>query len=153
MFDTPHIDIVMSRLSVADAPDLFGQLSDTSYIYTHYPKQYLIEKFCAPDKALKASITDGVALCDFQSPNIHERVILLATLDRPLRSNEISHEPFDIICLLLSPETNGPVHLRTLSRLSRLLLNQTLCAKIRECNDPETIRMLFENPEGWLLAA
>lgn len=59
----------------------------------------------------------------------------------------------DIFCLLFYPESENTHYLRRLSRLTRLLRNADLCAKIRETNDVDTIRSLTHSPEGWMMAA
>jgi PTS system nitrogen regulatory IIA component len=54
---------------------------------------------------------------------------------------------------LLSPERDGPLHLRRLSSLSRLFKCDALVTKIKDAKDETTIRSLLIDPQGWMLAA
>jgi len=78
---------------------------------------------------------------------------MLMTIDKPSNHETPDGSPVDLYCLLISPLSDGPIHLRRLSRLSRLMKNETLHKRIRETQDSDVIRSLLLDPEGWLMAA
>ena len=100
-----------------------------------------------------SGIGGGIAIPHAKLNCIQQRVITLMTLDTPVDFDALDGAPVDMVCFLASPESHGPVHLSTLSRISRLLNNAELCSKIRGTRDKEAVAELFANPEGWLIAA
>jgi len=47
---------------------------------------------------------------------------------------------------LLSPEADGPLHLRRLSRLTRLMQDETFQQTLRNINDNEALKGQFRYP-------
>ena len=100
-----------------------------------------------------SGMSHGVAIPHMKMPGLPAPFIALATLDRPVEFNALDGMPVDIVCMVLSPISSGPLHLRELSRVSRLFNNAELCDKLRDTNDSNVMARLFTNPEGWLVAA
>jgi PTS system nitrogen regulatory IIA component len=51
-----------------------------------------------------------------------------------------------LIFLLLAPESAGADHLKALARISRLLRDDAICAKLRGADDPEALFALLTVP-------
>jgi PTS system nitrogen regulatory IIA component len=80
--------------------------------------------------------------------------MMLATLAREIDDfKSADDQPVNLVAFILSPETDGPLHLRRLSRTSRMLKNETLRKRLQEAKDELAIRSLLIDPEGWVLAA
>jgi mannitol/fructose-specific phosphotransferase system IIA component (Ntr-type) len=101
----------------------------------------------------RSGIGGGVCVAALKVPMIKKSVSVLAKLRGGHGITGPDGVPIDLICLLLYPASEGPHYLRRLSRLTRMLCNRDLCAKIKETQDSETIRSLTHSPEGWMLAA
>lgn len=71
---------------------------------------------------------------------------VFARLDTPVDFDAIDDEPVDLIFLLLAPESAGADHLKALARVSRLLRDQTVCAKLRGSEDASAIYALLTEP-------
>lgn len=99
------------------------------------------------------SLGEGVVIPHLKVPGIHKRFVALATLRDGINLKSIDDIPVDIIAVFISPVSDGNIHLRGLSRLSRLLKNKMLQQKLREARDGDTLKTLFSDPEGWLMAA
>ncbi|MBF0625337.1 MAG: PTS sugar transporter subunit IIA [Magnetococcales bacterium] len=94
-------------------------------------------------------IGNGVAiphgrLSDLQTP--------LAALGRSrsgIQFNSLDGQPVHLLVVLLSPPQAGPVHLRALSRISRLLRSPTTRIRLMEASNRETLYQvtLEEDPE------
>lgn len=96
---------------------------------------------------------NGVAIPHLKLPTLPAPFLALATLDSAVDFNALDGKPVDIVCVVLSPAGNGPLHLRELSRVSRLFNNKELRDKIRDARDSDIMARLFTDPEGWLVAA
>ena len=55
--------------------------------------------------------------------------------------------------MVMSPMKDGPLHLRRLARISRLLRNHTLCNQLRQAGDAKEMMDIIMEPESWTLAA
>lgn len=118
---------------------------------------------CAPDVLAElmmqkemhegSGIGEGIALPDLQLDHLHQPYTVLAVLDKGLDFNAADRRPVDIVCVVVSPAKDGPLHLRRLARVTRFLQNDDLCAKIREAKDTDVIRALLMAPDGMMLAA
>lgn len=100
-----------------------------------------------------SGIGNGVAIPHLKLPGIAAPFVALVTLENPVEFDTPDGRPVDVVCLVLSPANNGPLHLRELSRVSRLFNNAELCSKIRDTRDSDIMARLFTDPEGWLIAA
>lgn len=105
------------------------------------------------EKHAGSGIGGGVAIPHIQVRGPKKGMAILATLNSQIDFNAIDEEPVDLVCLVISPERDGPIHLRRLARVSRLLKCENLRRKLVEADDVETIRSLLIDPEGWLMAA
>ncbi|MFN3700641.1 MAG: PTS sugar transporter subunit IIA [Alphaproteobacteria bacterium] len=99
-------------------------------------------------------VENGVAIIPLQLRNTaFDAQTLLVRLTKPLSLDGQDQNKFDLACFVISPQKDGPLHLRRLSRLVRIFQQIDLIEKIRDTDDAETIRALIHNPEGWMLAA
>jgi PTS system nitrogen regulatory IIA component len=73
-------------------------------------------------------------------PRVHG---LFARLERPIDFDSIDGQPVDLIFMLLVPESAGAAHLRALARVSRLLRDERLCARLRGCDSASAILALL----------
>ena len=55
----------------------------------------------------------------------------------------VDDQPVDLLFLLLAPESAGADHLKALARVSRLLRDGSVCAKIRGADDSEALFALL----------
>ena len=57
----------------------------------------------------------------------------------------IDGKPIDLVFALLSPENSGADHLTALAHISRLIKDESLCAKLRKIDNPTEIFALLNN--------
>ena len=85
----------------------------------------------------------GIAVPHARLPGLDRLCAVFVRLDRPIDFEAVDERPVDLVFLLLSPETAGVEHLRTLSRVSRLLRDGEVCRKLRGTADPAALRSLL----------
>jgi PTS system nitrogen regulatory IIA component len=72
---------------------------------------------------------------------------LFARLEEPIDYESIDGQKVDLVFLLLAPEDAGADHLKALARVSRLLRDGEVCAKLRAASDVRTLyRLLTAEP-------
>lgn len=89
----------------------------------------------------------GTALPHGRFEGLDKVHALFAKPSAPLDFDAIDGKPVDLVFALLSPEGNGADHLTALARLSRILKDEALCAKLRQINKPVEIYALLNNQE------
>jgi len=147
------ISTILPNLKVDDKDTLFGALAREAAKISGGNGQNLQRYLKKQEEQYNSALGEHIAIPNLQVKNLSMPVTILANLDKGILYDAPDGLPVDLVCLVLSPERQGPIHLRRLSRLSRLLKTPELHAKIRETRDAETIRMLLRNPDGWMLAA
>ncbi len=71
---------------------------------------------------------------------------VFAQLEKPIDFDAVDDLPVDLVFVLLAPEDAGADHLRALARVSRILRDPGVCAKLRSCADESALyAVLTEN--------
>lgn len=94
------------------------------------------------DAALSA-IGDGVAVLHTALAGLERPYTLFARLPQAVDYNAPDGEFVDLLFVLLSPESDGPLHLQRLSRATRLLRDRHLCRSLRDADTEDTLRALL----------
>ncbi len=148
-----QFDLIVPGVKATSHKQALLTMAQESAEFLNIREKIMIDRITGKEELGNSAIGDGVALPHFKMRHIQSPFTMLMTLD-----NEIKHETpdgaaIDLYCLLISPLNDGPIHLRRLSRLSRLLKNETLHRRIRETQDRDIIQSLLMDPQGWLMAA
>lgn len=148
-----YFDVVLPRLKVVSYKQVLMEFSKHAEKHLGISAPRLFELLLEKENEASSGIGGGIAIPALQVRGPQQHFTMLITLERPVECDAVDNQPVDVACLVLSPENEGPYHLRRLSRVSRLLKNDTLHKKLHEAHDAEALRALLIDPEGWLLAA
>ena len=85
----------------------------------------------------------GTAVPHGRLPGLARPLAMFARLEKPIDFEAIDGQPVDLVFLLLTPSDAGANHLKALARLSRLLRNRAICAKLRGTDDADAIYALL----------
>ncbi|WP_375262594.1 PTS sugar transporter subunit IIA [Palleronia sp.] len=91
-------------------------------------------------------VGQGVALPHARLTTLEHVVGLFIRLERPLDYGSADRQPVDLIFGLFAPTDTGVEHLKAQARVSRMLRNPDLCAKLRANNDPPTLHAILTEP-------
>lgn len=114
-----------------------------------------------------SGVGDGVAILHFTSPTICRPFLGIARLEQPTEWESDDGRPIDILGVLLSPcaavrDTNEldidrGLHLRTLSRLTRFLLNEEVASALRHASSAQellkSVKTLTSQDNGHAVSA
>jgi len=81
----------------------------------------------------------GIAIPHGKLPGLDRIHGLFARLEQRIDYDAIDGEKVDLVFLLLAPEGAGADHLKALARVSRLLRDNSVCAKLRAAKDARTL--------------
>ena len=88
-------------------------------------------------------IGGGTAVPHGRLPGLTQPMGLFARLEKPLDFDAIDSQPVDLIFLLLTPSDAGANHLKALARISRLMRDRAMCAKLRGTESADAIYALL----------
>lgn len=148
-----HFDAVLPRIGAGSARQVLSILAHEAAKKTCVSASFLFWNLWENEHLEPSGIGDSVAVAQLQIAGPQKAIKILATLKHGVDFGACDGLPVDLACLVISPAGDGPLHLRRLSRVSRLLKNDILHKRLLEANDSDAIRSLLIDPEGWLLAA
>jgi PTS system nitrogen regulatory IIA component len=146
-------DMVLPQLKFVSAKQVLMEFSKHSAKALNISEQLLFAKLWEQEQSMSSATGDGVAIVHLKIIGPLQPFLILATLNRELDFQAHDGQPVNIVAFILSPEKDGPLHLRRLSRISRLLNHNMLKKRLLDAQDEFAMRALLIDPEGWMLAA
>ena len=148
-----NFDVVSPQLKIMSQLQLFMHMAEEAANHLGFSKDLLYQFLLEEERKSTSYVGDGVAIPDLKIQGIKRPFLILVTMAHGLEFNAADRLPVNLACLVLSPESDGPYHLRRLSRVSRFFKNDDLRKKLGDAEDEVTIRSLLINSEGWMMAA
>jgi PTS system nitrogen regulatory IIA component len=149
-----QFDLILPRLKLVSAKQVLMECAREAAKFTRVSESLLFAHLMAKENEHPSGIGEGVAIPHLQIRGPQNKCMVLATLAREIDDFKAADDqPVNIVAFILSPESDGPLHLRRLSRASRMLKNETLRKRLQDAQDELAIRSLLIDPEGWVLAA
>jgi mannitol/fructose-specific phosphotransferase system IIA component (Ntr-type) len=99
------------------------------------------------ESIMSTGVGKGLAIPHGKCRDLTETFAAFGKLREPVEYNAIDGEPVSILFLLVGPESQNSVHIKMLSRISRLLNSSAFREKLLESNDARTIIELFQSEE------
>lgn len=151
--DTVTINAVLPHLRAGNSRQALAALADAAAVSIGIHARLIQTPLLGQEARQSSGIGGGVALAHARLFGMTEPFVLFARLGRPVDFAAADNKLVDLALLLLSPESDGPLHLRRLARLTRLMRDDTLCGHLRGMEDPETLLTLLNDPVSRRLAA
>lgn len=99
------------------------------------------------EEIMSTGVGKGIALPHAKSKSVDGSVAALALLKNPIDFDSLDGEPVNIVFMLLGPENNVGLHLRLLSKVSRLMNNDSFRLHLLECKQKDDVIKLFNSME------
>ena len=147
------IDTAYPQIKSANRKETYQKIAPKIARDTRQSEKYIYDLLADQKNNTCFCIGDGVMIAQTQIKALQKRFVSLSTLQNPITIQNSDQTAIDIICVFLSPEHEGNIHLRGLSRISRLLRDKQLQQRLRDAQDSESIKSLVNDPEGWFMAA
>ena len=149
-----HFDLVLPRLKLVSAKQVLMEFAQDAARNLKVSEHLLFEQLIKREHESGSGIGDGIAVPHIQIQGPQKNFTVLATLAREIADFKSTDDaPVNLAAFVLSPESDGPLHLRRLSRISRMLKNEIMRKRLLEAQDEIAIRSALIDPEGWMLAA
>ncbi|TYP94936.1 PTS system, fructose-specific IIA component [Fodinibius salinus] len=99
------------------------------------------------ENIMSTGVGKGLAIPHGKAPGIQETYAAFAMLDEPVDYESIDDEPVNMVFLLVGPQSSNSLHIKLLSRISRLMNNSSFREQLRGCSSADEIIDLFKEQE------
>ncbi len=99
------------------------------------------------EKIMSTGVGKGLAIPHGKTAGIDETYAAFAILKNPVDYDAIDNEPVSMVFLLVGPQSSNSLHIKLLSRISRLMNNSEFREKLRDCQTSEDIIKQFREEE------
>jgi nitrogen PTS system EIIA component len=148
-----QIDLFLPNIKACSQKQLLNILVKHVAPLTFQPEKRLLKGLEEKEATSTFAIGDGIIVPNLQLMFIPKPFKALCTLKKPVDLGAADKRAIDTVCLVLSPLHEGPLHLRRLARMSRLLKNQNLRRALRDAPDAKSMKATLEEPQSIMLAA
>lgn len=139
---------VLPELKVDSKPELITKLVDT--LRTHLTDEVAErarEAVINREEIMSTGVGRGLAIPHGKATGLDRSYAAFARLETPIEYGAIDGEPVHMVFLLVGPEAQNSLHIKMLSRVSRLLNNQTFREKLEKSKTKEQILETFKSEE------
>ena len=122
---------VLPSLKVNSKKQVLQELSKKASELTGQPERAIFEVLTERDRLGTTGVGHGIAIPHAKLAGLARLHALFARLEHPVEFDAVDEDPVDLVFLLLAPHSDGAAHLKALARVSRLLRDEEMCAKLR----------------------
>lgn len=99
------------------------------------------------EEIMSTGVGKGLAIPHGKAAGLEESYVSFALLKDPIHFDSIDKEPVRIVFMLVGPESKNSIHIKLLSRISRLMNNDSFRNRLLECTSPSAVLAHFEAEE------
>ncbi len=134
---------VIAKLRAANKRQALQEIARRAAALVGEDEHKIFETLLEREQLGTTGIGGGTAVPHGRLPHLARPAGLFARLEKPVDFDAIDSQPVDLIFLLLTPSDAGANHLKALARISRLLRDRAMCAKLRGTADADAIYALL----------
>ena len=141
-------ETILAQLEVKNKKELISSLVDTlqSKIgpeYIEEVKKAVLER----EKVMSTGVGKGLGIPHCKTASVEDNYAAFALLKEPLEFDSIDNEPVSMVFLLVSPNHRNSLHIKLLSRISRLMNSGSFREQILSCETPDELLGAFREEE------
>jgi nitrogen PTS system EIIA component len=137
---------VVAQLRAGNKRQALQELARRAAAMTELPERRIYDVLNDRERLGSTGIGRGVAIPHGKLAELSRPYAIFGRLERPIPFEAIDAQPVDLVFVLLTPLDAGPDHLTALSRISRLLRDETMCEKLRGASGPDALYALLATP-------
>lgn len=99
------------------------------------------------ERIMSTGVGKGLAIPHGKAPGIDKNYAAFARLKHPVDYEAIDGEPVSLVFLLVGPQSSNSMHIKMLSRISRLMNNNDFRQALKTCKSSKKIIELFKEEE------
>ncbi len=139
---------VLPDLDVKNKTEILNKLiSSLSSKVTEKELEAIRKAVFEREEIMSTGVGKGLAIPHGKAPGIKDNYAAFALLKNPVHYDAIDGEPVSLVFLLVGPQSNNSLHIKMLSRISRLMNNNEFRQRLKESTTAKDIIELFRNEE------
>lgn len=138
---------VVANLKAGSKKQVLQELSQLAAKVTGIHERAIFDVLLERERLGTTGVGRGIAIPHGKLKELNQLYGLFAKLEKPVDFDAIDDAPVDLIFLLLAPESAGADHLKALARISRLLRDESMCARLRSASRAEALYAMLLDPD------
>lgn len=99
------------------------------------------------EKIMSTGVGKGLAIPHGKAAGIQDNYASFAIMKDPIDYEAVDNLPVKMVFLLAGPQTSSSIHIKMLSRISRLMNNNDFRNRLSECSTAKQIIEVFKQEE------
>lgn len=139
---------VLANVKAQNKKQLLGELSQALASIVAIDHRIIFETLLTREKLGSTGIGSGIAIPHGKVPTLARVYGVFARLQTPIDFEAVDGQPVDLVFVLLAPEHAGADHLKALAKISRLLRDPAVVAKLRGTQEAESLYAILTEPSA-----
>ncbi len=137
---------ILASLKAPNKKQLLLELAQALSARVAIDHRIIFETLLKREKLGSTGIGQGIAIPHGKIATLSRVYGLFARLNAPVDFDSVDGQPVDLVFALLAPEHAGADHLKALAKISRLLRDPAVVAKLRGTDDAEGLYAILTEP-------
>ena len=139
---------ILAGLEVDDKDELLNRMIDVLRDRVSEKElEEMREAVFERERIMSTGVGKKLAIPHGKVESIDENFASFAILKNSIDYDSVDDKPVKIVFLLVGPEKKSTIHIKLLSRISRLMNSNTFREKLTDCETPEEIHEAFKEEE------
>lgn len=139
-------EAVLANLKVTSKKQALQELAKKARQLTGLDNRRIFDALVERERLGTTGVGRGIAVPHGKLPGLDRLYAVFARLETPVDFDAVDDQPVDLMFLLLAPESAGAEHLKALAKVSRLLRDKSMCAKLRGTDNADALYALLVEP-------
>lgn len=140
-------DAIIGNAKSNSKKQLLQEIAEAASAQTGQKSRTLFDLLLQRERLGSTGIGNGVAIPHGKIAGLEGICGIFARLAKPIDFDAMDDEPVDLVFAIFAPEGSGADHLKALSRIARLLRNQSVLSQIRNTSDADAIYSFLRSHE------
>jgi fructose-specific phosphotransferase system IIA component len=148
IFSLLNEETVLPNLKAKDKAEILDKMiSSLESMVPNGEIEEIREAVLERERIMSTGVGKGLAIPHGKASGITQTYAAFAILKEPVDYEAIDSEPVNMIFLLVGPQASNNLHIKMLSRISRLMNNSEFRERLRDCSTAEEIIEAFKKEE------
>jgi PTS system nitrogen regulatory IIA component len=139
---------VIASLSATSKKQALQELANHAAAGTGLPAREIFNTLLQRERLGSTGIGHSIAIPHAKLEGIDRIHAVFARLASPIEFDSVDNQPVDLLFLLVAPVGAGADHLKALSRITRMLRDPALTAKLRAAHDAATLYAILSERQA-----
>ncbi|MGF7158925.1 PTS system nitrogen regulatory IIA component [Rhodoligotrophos appendicifer] len=144
--DILSADGVVPSLKVSSKKQALHELAAIASKQTGLDVRQIFDTLLQRERLGSTGLGQGIAIPHGKLPGLSKLHTVFARVAQPIEFDSVDDQPVDLIFVLLAPESAGADHLKALARISRLLRDPEIVAKLRGSDSSAALYSILTEP-------